>query len=45
MKKKVFSLMAVVFFMSSSLVVNANEQNEDLDIGTCFDLATAEQHL
>ncbi len=33
--------MAVVLFMSSSLVVNANVQNEDLDIGTCFDVAAA----
>lgn len=40
MKNKVFSLLAVVLFMGSSLVVNANEQNEDLDQGTCFDVAT-----
>ncbi|EPR74047.1 hypothetical protein ADIWIN_1007 [Winogradskyella psychrotolerans RS-3] len=46
MKKKVFSLMAVVLFMSSSLNLNANVQNEDLDTGTCFDVAAeAEQNF
>ncbi|REE27799.1 hypothetical protein DFQ09_101638 [Winogradskyella pacifica] len=46
MKKRVFSLMAVVLFMSSSLDINANTQNEDLDTGTCFDAAAeAEQNF
>jgi len=46
MKKRIFSLMAVVMFMSSSLMVNANTQNEDLDSGTCFDVAaSAEQNF
>lgn len=41
MKNKIFSLMAVVLFMSSSLNVNANENNisEFDDSSHCFDYA------
>jgi hypothetical protein len=41
MKKRIFSLMAVVLFMSSSFVLNANTQNEDIISASCFDIAAA----
>lgn len=41
MKKTIFSFMAVVMFMSSSLVLNANTQKEILDNPDCWAVADA----